>query len=467
MSALEVLIGNSLEHLRARPKGSVRMVVTSPPYWGLRDYSHTCEFETREEAEEWARVLSTYWNEKYGTPFNRYVARKATKRKDRWVGHVSAECRWADGSWCAFGLEPTLAGYIAHTVEIFEEVRRVLADDGTLWLNLGDAYHSNPKGNSGYGTSTLTKQSENAKRGALDEHFSRPRHGSDCDPKRGSAASGQPMRRSAGLKIKDLIGQPWRVAFALQDAGWYLRQEIIWEKNNPMPESAKDRPTRTHEQVFLMSKRPRYFYDYKAILEPCSENTHARMPKVAGHQHGVTGEAHSTTGHNSGPRMPPIGGKKKADGQNRTYSDNTPAFQTVGIGDGERPRKGVPNGLNPKAASIDAGNHLGPRPKQNDSWSENHTGVTLMRNSRSVWRFPTQGYKGSHFATFPEELPKRCILAGSKRGDVVLDLFGGTFTSAIAARMTGRKALMCEQMPSYADQGRERYEAATGLFGVI
>lgn len=449
MSALEVLIGNSLEQLRARPSGSVRMVVTSPPYWGLRDYSHTAEFGPGNDgynaAFDWAREVAANWNRLYGTPFNRYVARKPTKRKERWVSHVSAECRWADGSWCAYGLEPTLAEYIAHTVEIFEEVRRVLADDGTLWLNLGDAYNS--------GTKAQRKPDTTDKTGF---------------GKHGYWTNDNIVNRvyAPTLKPKDLIGQPWRIAFALQDAGWYLRQEIIWEKNNPMPESAKDRPTRTHEQVFLMSKRPRYYYDYKAILEPCSENTHARMPKVAGHQHGATGEAHSTTGHNSGPRMRPIGGQSKAGGQNRTYSGNTPEYQTVGIGDGERTRKGAPNGLNPKAASIDAGNHQGARPKQNDSWSENHLGVTLLRNSRSVWRFPTQGYKGSHFATFPEELPKRCILAGSKRGDVVLDLFGGTFTSAIAARMTGRKAVMCEQMPSYAQQGRERYNQATGLFGV-
>src|SRR5690606_10187233 len=183
-----------IETLRSLPDGVVHTCVTSPPYWGLRDYG---------------------------------VA-----------GQI--------------GLEPTPEKYVEKMVEVFREVRRVLRDDGTLWLNLGDSYAGHTK--------------------AGDKRFGNP----EFNKNRPSRAQTKTPGKSVppGLKPKDLVGIPWRVAFALQADGWYLRRDIIWHKPNAMPESVKDRPTAAHEYIFLMSKSPRYYYDADAIREPFSENSH-------------------------------------------------------------------------------------------------------------------------------------------------------------------------------------------------
>ena len=194
----EVRQGDVMERLREMEPESVHCCVTSPPYWGLRNYG-------------------------------------------------------VDG---AYGLEPTLDEYICQMVEVFREVRRVLRKDATLWLNLGDAYTASPKGSlNGQDKSGLTSTK-------TQEHSPVGVH-----------------KRGNGLKPKDLIGLPWRLAFALQADGWWLRSDIIWHKPNPMPESVTDRPTRAHEYVFLLSKSARYFYDAEAINEAQSGNTHARYGK--------------------------------------------------------------------------------------------------------------------------------------------------------------------------------------------
>ena len=188
-----ILNGDVIACLRSLPDACVQCVVTSPPYWGLRDYG-------------------------------------------------------VEGQ---IGLEPTPEEHVERMVEVFREVRRVLRDDGTLWLNLGDSY--------------------NGSGGA----------GGDYDP--GGLKAGQPKfpgRRISALKPKDLVGIPWRVAFALQADGWYLRSDIIWSKPNPMPESVTDRPTKSHEFVFLFAKSPRYFYDHEAIKEPYAESTFKRAKSV-------------------------------------------------------------------------------------------------------------------------------------------------------------------------------------------
>jgi DNA modification methylase len=188
----EVRIGDCLESLRAMPDQSVHCCVTSPPYFGLRDYG-------------------------------------------------------MDGQ---IGLEDTPQAFVARLVKVFRQVRRVLRDDGTLWLNLGDSYSAQ-----GGAQVQGTKQAKGSQSGAW---------------------GGESRKAIAGLKPKDLIGIPWRVAFALQDDGWYLRQEIIWHKPNPMPESVRDRCTKAHEQIFLLSKSPRYYFDSEAIKEPVSDNAVTR-----------------------------------------------------------------------------------------------------------------------------------------------------------------------------------------------
>lgn len=181
-----IVIGDVREGLRSLPEGSVRCCVTSPPYWGLRDYG-------------------------------------------------------ADGQ---IGLEQSPDEYVAQMVEVFREVRRVLADDGTLWLNLGDSYAAPVGGQNSFTSSTLS--GGRGKRDPL--HTTRTRHRS-------------------GVKVKDLVGIPWRVAVALRADGWYLRSDIIWAKPNPMPESITDRPTKSHEYIFLLAKSQRYYFDAQAVRE--------------------------------------------------------------------------------------------------------------------------------------------------------------------------------------------------------
>ena len=221
MSAV-LLTGDCREMLRTLEAGSVRTCITSPPYFGLRDYGH-------------------------------------------------------DGQ---IGLEQTPEDYVNELVEVFREVRRVLSDDGTLWLNLGDSYAGSGKGANADGSVTATGKQATHKGTTI-----------------GTFAKGFV---GEGVKPKDLMGIPWRVAFALQADGWYLRSDIIWHKPNPMPESVTDRPTKSHEYLFLLTKSPRYYYDHVAVREP------------------------SVTG--SWDAMPPIGGAKHVEGnKNNTYSGNTPA----------------------------------------------------------------------------------------------------------------------------------------------
>ena len=261
------------------------------------------------------------------------------------------------------GLEQTPAAYVAQIVAAMREVWRVLRDDGTLWLNIGDSYANNGVSDpSKVGGFTGARIRAGAK-GTMD---SRPRAIPD------------------GLKPKDLMGIPWRVAFALQDDGWYLRSDIIWAKPNPMPESVTDRPTKAHEYVFMLSKAPRYFYDAAAIAEPSG---------------GANGSSFTSE-----------------------YDRET----KPGLGMGER-----------KEAAT--------------------------RNARSVWTIATQPYSGAHFATMPPELARRCILAGSRPGDIVLDPFAGSGTTAMVALQNGRRAIGTELNPKYLRLQDDRTQVTMGL----
>lgn len=262
------------------------------------------------------------------------------------------------------GLEQTPEEYIAAMVEVFRCVRDVLADDGTLWLNIGDSY---------------------ARAGGWSDN-----HGLDGVP-RGesgraitgiSANGGKSQKLAAGCKPKDLIGIPWMLAFALRADGWYLRQDIIWHKPNPMPESVRDRCTKAHEYIFLLSKSERYYFDSDAIKEPAKVSS-------------------------EGIRF---GGSKYGD-------SNDPKHAT-------------------KSGNVS---------KEYDK-----------ANKRSVWSVPTRPYKGAHFATFPPALIEPCVLAGSRPGDVVLDPFMGSGTTAAVALQHKRKFLGCELNEDYAALQQER-----------
>lgn len=326
----------------------VQMCVTSPPYFGLRDYGHPGQL----------------------------------------------------------GLEATPAEFVAAMVEVFGLVRELLADDGVLWLNLGDSYAGT--GKSGGGA-----------QGKRWEQF-----GMDTEGPKG----GKWMPPPAGLKPKDLIGIPWRVAFALQADGWYLRQDIIWHKPNPMPESVTDRCTKAHEYLFLLSKSERYFFDSDAIKEEAT----GALPGNQSHKHTAEYE----------------GGDEK----HRTKAG------LVDYAQRQRSKRDSFKREGSKRAEVIPGQTVGThRPDREESqWD------TATRNRRSVWTVPTQPYNGAHFATFPPALIEPCILAGSRPGDTVLDCFFGSGTTGEVAGNFGRQWIGCELNPDYAPLQRAR-TAQAGL----
>ena len=289
----DIRVGNSLLELKKIPKESIQTVVTSPPYWGLRDYGHDSQL----------------------------------------------------------GAENTPDEYVDGLVDVFREIRRVLKKDGTVWLNLGDSY---------------------------------------------------PTGKIEGLKPKDLAGIPWRVAFALQEDGWWLRSDIIWHKPNPMPESVTDRPTKSHEYIFLLTKSPHYYYDQDAIREPVSDVSIKRS----------------------------------------TYAFNTEDNKNIKGNMSERGVTRTTEGLNLKSAEE----------KQHP----------LGRNKRDVWTVNTKPFPEAHFATFPEKLIDTCIKAGTKENDIVLDPFSGAGTTGVVACKLNRIYIGIELNPEYAEMSKNRLAKTVG-----
>lgn len=338
----QILHGNSINKLRELTDKSSQCCITSPPYWGLRDYGHVDQI----------------------------------------------------------GLETTPEEYVRKLVEIFSEVKRVLRDDGTLWVNIGDSYASisggyrQPHGNS----SILSKKTQ-------------------------SAVIDSKMKIPAGLKPKDLVGIPWMVAFALRADGWYLRSDIIWAKPNPMPESVTDRPTKSHEYIFLLSKSQRYYYDADAIKEQ---------------------------------------------GMGRT--DTSEGSKGILGGSGWKSKKADrPNGVNlncelgydPKENRMRSHKNMQPDGQTPNSIHERRTeGMVdlsyVVRNKRSVWSVPTMPYKGAHFATFPEDLITPCILAGAPINGIILDPFFGSGTVGACAKRFGRKYIGIELNEKYIKLAEKR-----------
>ena len=352
---------------------------------------------------------------------------------------VSAFCEC--GAWLgSLGLEPTPELYTAHIVEVFREVKRVLRADGTLWLNLGDSYASG-KGtcfNPGGGSSSLGQGRK-----------AQGVHPLDRGNKSTLAAS--------GLKCKDLVGIPWRVAFALQADGWYLRSDIIWEKRNPMPESVRDRPTKAHEYIFLLSKSATYYYDADAIKEPCSPDTHARYARGRGDNHkwadGGPGNQTIATNRPGSlfARPPEHVAPRDRRGRNSRMNISRDAQHPH-----EANGKARAPGVNPKCAAPGSGI------KQNSSFSAAVKDIVPYRNKRTVWTIATKSFSGAHFATFPPALITPCILAGCPAGGVVLDPFAGAFTTSLVCQQLGRDSISIELSPAYIALGVERLEAAAG-----
>lgn len=309
-------LGNAL-HL-PYPSGVAQMAVTSPPYWGLRNYNVDGQF--------------------------------GLERVPDCLG-------WARGENCG-------ACYVCRTVLWAREVWRVLRDDGVLFLNLGDSYASGEVG---------SHDSVQANDG---REWSGTRKNKDR----------QRAKLETGLKPKDLVGIPWLVAFALRADGWYLRQDVIWAKPNPMPESVTDRCTKSHEYVFILSKQARYFWDAEAVKEESVD-------------------------------------KESYDGIRR---------------------RGVPS-----MSLVDRKNYKFSGSLNEDGTRGGEGKTYPTRNPRSVWKITTQPYSGAHFATMPPALAEKCILAGSRVGDYVLDPFEGSGTTARMAAKHGRRSIGVELNPDY------------------
>jgi DNA modification methylase len=379
MSALVIEVGDCLEVLRRLPADSVHCVVTSPPYYGLRDYG---------------------------------VA-----------GQI--------------GLEPSLAEFLAKLVGVFEEVRRVLRPDGTCWVNMGDTYAG---GGNGGGGSYANDGIRAAKPGT----------DKNVPHRNGQRGCGH------GIKPKDLMGVPWRLAFALQDAGWYLRQDIVWAKPNPMPESIKDRCTKAHEYVFLLTKAPNYYFDREAMSEPCSPNTHERRAQLN----------RWDTKDYVVPGQKPQKRKSRAAAASMVKPNGWHSAENYHEADPRRKLTGKPHGRHALGEAL-------PEKERRAAWTPKVKGEGSMdaalnvmparRNRRSVWTIASKGYKGAHFATFPADLVRPCILAGSPLGGVVLDPFGGSGTVGEVALQEGRRAFLIELNPEYAAMARERTAVQMGL----
>ena len=326
----KVVCGNTLKI--PLPNESVQCVVTSPPYWGLRDYG------------------------------------------------------------CAdqLGLEPTPEEYTANMVQVFREVWRVLRPDGTLWLNLGDSYagyHGNSKCPDDKAPSNKPGYTENMRAGMSISKSKRIERGSGRWEGGNNPATG-------ALKPKDLIGIPWRVAFALQADGWWLRSDIIWHKPNPMPESVTDRPTSAHEYLFLLSKSERYYYDHEAIKEPGTLSSQKRIDQASFYEQS---------------------------GGDKDYGKN---------GNGNRSARKALENLAQRYRTDKQRGHSRRHAGFNERWDNmsREEQCSVMRNKRDVWKVATVPYAEAHFATFPPKLVEPCVLAGSAPGDLVLDPFAGTGT---------------------------------------
>lgn len=390
---------------------SVHCVVTSPPYWGLRDYGlepqvwggdpNCChewskkkmDLEAYSGSNRWQHGICGDGRNGRGPNYQRQLRESGELAK----GNVSQGAFCSCGAWCGcLGLEPTVELYVEHTVEVFREVRRVLRQDGTLWLNMGDSHASQG------GKHTTTFKDDILGAGAATKVANLYKY--------------QSRKAPVGLKPKDLVGMPWRVAFALQADGWYLRSDIIWHKPNPMPESVTDRPTKAHEYLFLLTKAKRYFYDYHAVMEPSSGTAHSR-------------------GNGVNPKA------KMAGRNSRIYVDRDPAHINR-----------APSGWNTGSGSHDTltGRY---KPRQNESFSAAVKGIVSMRNKRTVWTIPTQPYSGSHFATFPEALVEPCILAGTSAAGCCAEC-GKPFARIVERGFTTHAATSASAYPAGSTANR-------------
>lgn len=403
-----ILVGDCRDVLRTLADESVHCVVTSPPYWGLRDYG---------------------------------VAEQ-------------------------IGLERDIGTYVEKIVDVFREVRRVLRSDGTLWLNLGDSYAGSGRGgNPTEETSTLEGSQASQQASMVKRTRGSQLPAGFHEAARQEGAIGRAwVPPPLGLKQKDLVGMPWRIAFALQADGWWLRQDIIWSKPNPMPESVTDRCTKAHEYLFLLSKSERYYFDQEAISEPTGwDPSNTKMPD--GWDTGAGGHgAFHRQGREKGKRHLP--GDKTHRGKELYDAGDERHRTKAGLVDyATKQRSALDNFKREvlKRAEVFPGQSVGTiRPMRADSDYD-----TARRNKRSVWTVATQPFKEAHFATFPPALIEPCILAGCPEGGTILDPFGGAGTTALVADRLQRHSILIELNPEYAEMARQRIRKDSPLLAVV
>lgn len=382
MSRVEIIIGDALTELAKLSADSVDMCCTSPPYWGLRDYG-------------------------------------------------------VEGQ---LGIEPSLGEHIDTMVAVMEGVKRVLKPEGSLWLNYGDCYATKPNGRS----AADTKAAGSDDRAFRDKPFdttgpiieyqsgSEGREGGSGNRGNHGASTGQRVVAGGFLKPKDLCMVPNRLAIALQDAGWWVRSEIVWGKPNGMPDSSgRYRPSTAHEKIWLLTKSANSYYDNEAVRMPAAESSIARWQQDIENQAGSTRA--NAGGKTNGP-MKAVGGPDKQRGHSRRHQ----GF--------------------------------------NDRWdkmtkAEQQANGRLLRNYEpdlspiippEVWEIATAAFSDAHFATFPPALVAPCIMAGCPKGGTVLDPFGGAGTTGMVADRLQRNAILIELNPEYAAMAQERIDADRG-----
>jgi DNA modification methylase len=455
--SVRIIRGDCRDVLKTLADASVHCVLTSPPYWGLRSYLPTDHPEKHRE----------------------------------------------------IGSEPTVDAWVQTMVGVMREVRRVLRDDGTCFLNLGDSYAGSRCGGQS-GSTTLRNAGHKVDQSAIARR-----------EQRAMTASGRrdnlPIPRSDlvvdGLKPKDLVGQPWRLAFALQADGWWLRQDIVWAKRNPMPESARDRFTKAHETIFLLTKRARYYWDFAAIQQPASMDSHARRASTGvGFGHGfddtekprytVPGnKAHSATAaYEAGDEHHRTKGglvkyaarqRERAEasarmGREPGWRDRTPSGWATGT---EREHLELDGRFSAERKALAEGRDR----KSNESFDAalGDAGLTATRNPRDVffgledefqqflrWKaeqpiapdvisLTSEPFRGAHFATFPPSLIEPFILAGCPEGGTVLDPFGGSGTTGLVADRHHRHAVLIDLDERNVPMAESRIAAEAGLFSDI